>query len=288
MKKIYFILLISILSVSIAIPQEKPKVNVEQLGKNLYEITMASCNIIASVGMDGVLLVDANYKEAGKYMMEEIEKLGGININYIINTHWHFDHVGGNQVLGNDKTIIIAHKDVKELCSIDQFLLGDTIKALPTNALPKITFDKNYDLEFNNEKIELIAISGGHSAGDIIVFFKNSNILHIGDIVFADMFPFVDFDHGGSVYTLEKNIQKIIDMIPDGVKIIPGHGRILSKEDLKKYREMVIATTEIVKKEIDNGKKLDEIKKNNVLKDWKDWGKAFTCDDWIEIIYNSK
>lgn len=288
MKKFYFLLLISALSFSFAFPQEKPKVTVEQLGINLYEITLASCNIIASISPEGVLLVDANYKQAGKYLAEEIEKLGGKNINYIINTHWHFDHVGGNQVLANDNTVIIAHKNVKELCSEDRFLLGDTIKALPENALPNITFDKNYQLEFNNEKIELTAVSGGHSAGDIVVYFKNANVIHIGDIVFADMFPFVDYDHGGSVYTLEKNIQKIIDMIPDDAKIIPGHGRVYTKEDLKKYREMVLATTELVKKEKDKGKTLEEIKKENVLKDWQDWAVAFTCDDWTEIIYCSR
>ncbi len=291
MKKFIFTAFLIVLSIHIVVPQDNPQIppaKVKQIGKNLYEITLLSCNIIASVGMDGVLIVDANYKEGSKALGEEIEKLGGIKINYIINTHWHFDHVGGNGILGDENTIIIAHKDTKELLSKDQFLLGDTIKALPQNALPKITFDKSYDIEFNGEKIELIAVTGGHSAGDIIVYFKNSNILHIGDIIFADMFPFVDFDHGGSVYTLEKNIQKIIDMIPDDVSIIPGHGRIYTKDDLKKYREMVIKTSEIVKKEKDNGKSLEEINKGDVLKDWKEWEKAFKCEDWIEIIYNSK
>ncbi|MFA5403731.1 MAG: MBL fold metallo-hydrolase, partial [Ignavibacteria bacterium] len=257
MKKSFLIPLILVFLISAAVSQDNPKVptaKVTQLDKNLYEISMQTCNILASIGLDGVLLVDANYKECGKYMTAEIEKLGGVNINYIINTHWHFDHTGGNQVIGNKNTIIIAHKDAKELLLKDQFLLGDTINALPEYALPKITFDKSYDLDFNGEKIELIALSGGHSAGDIIVYFKKSNILHIGDIIFSDMFPFADYDHGGSVFTLEKNIQKIIDMFPDDVKIIPGHGRICTKDDLKKYREMVIATSEIVKEEKDKGK----------------------------------
>lgn len=291
MKKFIFTVFLIILSIHIIFPQDNPQIppaKVKQVGKNLYEISLLSCNIIASVGMDGVLIVDANYKEGSKVLGEEIEKLGGIKINYIINTHWHFDHIGGNGILGDENTIIIAHKDTKELLSKDQFLLGDTIKALPHNALPKITFDKSYEMEFNGEKIELIAVTGGHSAGDIIVYFKNSNVLHIGDIVFGDMFPFIDFNHGGSVYTLEKNIQKIIEMIPDDVSIIPGHGRTYTKDDLKKYGEMVASTTELVKKEKDKGKSLEEIVKANVLKDWAEWGKAFKCEDWIEIIYNSK
>lgn len=288
MKKLYFTILLLIFTFSVSTPQEKPKIKVTQLGKNLYEISMMSCNVLASVGMDGVLLVDANYKEAGKYMKEEIEKLGGQNIFYIINTHWHFDHVGGNEVLASDKTSIIAHKKTKELMSKDQFLLGDTVKASPNNALPTITIDKTYNLDFNGESIEITPLTGGHTGTDIVVYFKNSNVLHVGDIIFSDMFSFIDCDHGGSVYSVAKNVQKIIDTYPDDVKIVPGHGRIYTKEDLKEYRDMVIATTKIVKDEKDNGKSLEEIIKEDALKDWKDWGVAFKCNDWIEYIYNSK
>lgn len=267
---------------------KQPPKKIKELGKNLYEITLEPCNIIASIGPDGVLIVDANYKEYRKFMIAEINNLGGSKINYIINTHWHYDHAGGNLVLGDDNTVIIAHNEVKKLLSKDQILMGDTIKAHPENRLPRITFEDKYNLDFNGEKIELIALSGGHSAGDIIVYFKNAKVAHIGDIVFADMFSFIDYEHGGSVYTLERNLQKIIDILPADVQIIPGHGRAYSIEDLKKYKDMVSSTSEIVKKEIKNGKSHEEIKKANVLKDWKEWEGAFSCNDWIDYICNSR
>jgi len=267
---------------------KRPKVKITELEKSLYEITMMSCNIIVSSGADGILLVDAGYKQGGKFLKEEIEKLGGKGINYIINTHWHFDHAGGNEILANDRTIIISHEDAKALLSKEQLLMGDTIKALPESALPNKTFIGSYDFKFNGMDISLISVSGCHSAGDIIVYIKDYNILLAGDLVFADMFPFVDYEHGGSAHTLYSRIQLIQDMFPDDVRIIPGHGRIYSKEDLKTYSDMISKTIEIVKAEKDKGKTLKEIQKGEVLKDWKKWENAFTCDDWIEIIFNSK
>lgn len=267
---------------------KRPAVKITELNKDLYMITMLSCNIIASRGSDGVLLVDAGYKQGGNYLKEEIEKLGVKDINCIINTHWHFDHVGGNGILSNNRTVIIAHSDAKELLVKDQILMGDTIKALTGSALPNKIFTGSFDLKFNGENIDLLPVSGSHSSGDIIVYFKNSNAIHIGDLVFADMFPFVDYEHGGSVYTLEKNLQIIIDMFPDDIKIIPGHGRIYSKDDLRKYKEMISETIRIVKKEKDNGKTMEEIQKVDVLRDWKKWENAFSCNDWIDIIFHSK
>jgi cyclase len=265
-----------------------PPKKITELGKNLFEITLQPCNIIASIGSDGVLLVDANYKEYRKFVLDEIKNLGGSSIKYIISTHWHYDHVGGNLVLGDDKTIIISSTITKRLLSSDQFLLGDSIKAHPEKLLPKITFDDKYNLKFNSEDIELIALPGGHTGGDIIVYFKNANVVHIGDIIFADEFPFIDCENGGSVFGMIKNIQKIIDIMPKDVKIVPGHGNVYSIDDLKRYKDMVEQTTEIVMDKKKEGKSLEEIKKSNALKYYKKWANSFSREDWIEFIYNSK
>jgi cyclase len=263
-----------------------PPTKITKFNDNLFEITLAPVNTIASIGKDGVLIVEANYVEYSRYLREELKKLGNDKIKYIIDTHWHFDHCGGNKVFGKEATII-AHSEVKKFLSRDEILLGDTQNAYPDYALPKITFETEYDLCFNGDSIKVIAVSGGHSAGDAIVYFKNSNVVHIGDIIFSDMFPFIDVDHGGSVVTLADNIQRIIDIMPPDVKIIPGHGRDYTIEELKEYRNMVVKTKGIVQKELLNGKSLDEIKKANVLKNWKDWEGSFSCNDWIEFIYYS-
>jgi cyclase len=287
----YFLLLFSLIIINQIYSQDSvkcPPKKITELGKNLYEITLQPCNVIASIGTDGVLLVDANYKEYRRFMLEDIKNLGGEKIKYIISTHWHYDHVGGNLVLGDDNTTIISSTYTKILLSSDQFLLGDSSKAHPDKLLPKITFDDKYNLKFNGEDIELISLPGGHTGGDIIVYFKNANVVHIGDIIFADEFPFVDYEHGGSVFGLAKNIQKIIDIMPENVKIVPGHGITYSIEDLKRYKDMIVQTTEIVMDKKREGKTLEEIKKANTLKYFRKWANSFSKEDWIEYIYNSK
>jgi glyoxylase-like metal-dependent hydrolase (beta-lactamase superfamily II) len=176
---------------------------------------------------------------------------------------------------------------VKNLLSRDEMLLGELHKAYPDYALPSVTFNDKYTLGINSETVDIIALSGGHSVGDAIIYFKNSNVLHIGDIIFADMFPFVDIEHGGNVVKLSENIQKIIDMVPSNTKIVPGHGRVLSTEDLKEYKQMVVSTTEIIRKEMEKKKSLEEIKSSKPLQAYSEWQVAFSCDDWIEVIYNS-
>jgi glyoxylase-like metal-dependent hydrolase (beta-lactamase superfamily II) len=189
-------------------------------------------------------------------------------------------------VIGKTATMI-SSRMTRELLAKDEVLLGEKISAHPPELLPQITFSDHLDLFFNNDTIGLYAMPGGHTGSDILVYFKNSNILHIGDLIFSDMFPFCDIEHGGNVLQIAANIQKIIDLFPSNVRIIPGHGREYHITDLIKYKQMVLETTEIVKKELVKKKTLDEIKIANDLKDWEAWGVAFTCSDWIEMIYNS-
>lgn len=288
-KKIILSLIITLFFSITAYSQDStkpPAVKIIKFDNKLFALSLASVNSIASIGDDGVLIVESNYVEYSKYLKDELKKLGGEKIKYVINTHWHFDHCGGNKLFGKEATII-AQSDVKKFLSRDEILLGDTQKAYPEYALPKITFETEYDMFFNGDSIRIISLPGGHSSGDAIVYFRKANVVHIGDIIFADMFPFIDIEHGGNVITLAENIQKIITMMPADIKIIPGHGRIYTIEELKEYKKMVIETTNIVKKEFEKGKIPDEMKKGEILKDWKDWGEAFSCNDWIDYVYNS-
>ncbi len=256
------------------------------LAEGLYEIEMYGCNMIVSSGKDGVLLVDAGYMELAEKLRNEIRKINPAQINYLIDTHWHFDHVGGNLVLGKEATII-ATEYTRKLVSKDNDLLGEKIPAHPSNLRPVITFSDKMTLYFNEDTISIIALPGGHSGSDLIVYFKKANVLHIGDIIFSDMFPFCDVAHGGNVMQIAINIEKIVDMFPANVRIIPGHGREYTIKELKEYQNMVTSTYKIVTKEMAAKKTLEEIKKAAVLKDWEQWGVAFTCNDWIEMIYNS-
>lgn len=286
MKKVFLTLLIFVFSCGILFSQDIPKIRTKKINDNLYLINAAGVNSLILTGTDGTLLVDDNTQSAAPYLLKEINGIINDSINIIVNTHWHFDHTEGNLVFGNGKTII-AHELAKNLLSKDEMLLGDLHKAYPDYALPNKLINDKYEFNFNGETVIITPLSGGHSAGDVIVYFKNADVLHIGDIVFADMFPFIDTDHGGNAITLSNNIKTIIDMFTVNTRIIPGHGRMLTTEDLKEYRDMINGTTEIVRQEINRNKSLSEIKQSNLLNQYADWQVAFNFDDWIEILYVS-
>lgn len=264
---------------------EVPVIEVVQLNSHIWEISIAGCNHVVSIGNDGVFLVDANYKELCRYLINVIDSLGGKEVDYVVNTHWHFDHVGCNLIFGYNSKIISSKKNL-ELLSEDRFLLGDTIKALPYYALPEIVFDDEYRMRFNGEIIEMFILAG-HTCSDVIVYFPESNIVHIGDLIFGNMFSFVDINHGGNVLAIYESVKKLCEILPVNTKIIMGHGMIYSVEDLRKHGEMVKYTYDIVRKKIESGMSPEEIKKQEVLNEYKEWGKAFNCDNWIDYICES-
>ena len=291
MKKIILLCLLTaftlISSVSLCQDETKaPPVKITKLSENLHVVSIYYVNMLVSTGDDGVLIVDSGYEQAADNLLSEIRKLGGNNINYIINTHWHFDHCEGNRVFGNNAKII-SHRKVRELLSQDRFLLGDTIKAYQESSLPSIVFEDKYEMTYNGDTIRMMSYSGGHSAGDIAVHFVKDNVIHIGDMVFSDMFSFIDVDHGGNIITLADNVRKLLTYLPKDIKIITGHGRIYSTEDLKEHLKMIEETTNIVNAEIAKGKSLKEMQDENVLRDWAEWGKAFKSERWLEFLYRS-
>ena len=157
----------------------------------------------------------------------------------------------------------------------------------PKDALPVITFDQSVSVHFNGEEIRLIHFPHGHTDGDAVIFFTGSNVVHMGDDFFNGGFPFIDIDSGGDVDGYVKNVGEVLTKLPAGVKIIPGHGPLATAADLKKFDDMLVATTGIVRKQIAAGKSLDQIKKEG-LPEWSSWGKGFVnTDRWIETIYRS-
>ena len=274
---------------SVFAQNDNPEIDVIKLDKRLYKLIIGSVNAVASIGPDGVLLSDSGFEKTAGALKTEMKKLGSGDIRFIINTHWHSDHVGGNKTFGRDATII-AHHNVRKLLSEDQVLefWQEEYEALPEFARPHLTFSDRLTIHFNGEVIDIIHLPGGHTDGDVIVWFKNSNVLHMGDLLFSNGFPAVDFENGGSVVQFVKNLRWVIKTMPSDVKIIAGHGPDMSIDGLDKYREMLLSTLNIIQGALKNGKGLDEMKQAEILKEWRQWGKGyFTCDEWIEIVYFS-
>jgi glyoxylase-like metal-dependent hydrolase (beta-lactamase superfamily II) len=266
-----------------------PEIDVMKLDTHLNKLVIGSVNVVASVGQDGVLLSDSGFEDTAEALKTEIKKLGSDDIRFIINTHWHSDHVGGNKAFGKDATII-AHHNVRKLLSEDQALefWQEEYKALPEYALPHLTFSDRLTIHFNGEAVDIIHLPGGHTDGDIIVYFKKANVLHMGDLLFSNGFPAVDFENGGSVRKFAENLRWMTGNMPPDVKIIAGHGPDMSIDGLDAYREMLLSTLNIIQEALKDGMDLDEMKQAEILKEWQQWGEGyFTCDEWTEIVYSS-
>lgn len=282
--------LLLLLFVNVTMGQTPVEIKTIKVAGNVYMLeSPGSGNIGVSVGSDGILIVDDKFAPLADKIRAALKTLGEGKLRFILNTHWHGDHTGGNVAFGPEAPII-AHDNVRKRLSTEQKseFFKSTTPPSPKEALPVITFDHSLAVHFNGEEIRAIHFPRGHTDGDSIVFFMSSNVVHLGDDFFAGRFPFVDLESGGSVEGLTKNIGELIPKIPDGAKLIPGHGPVSTIDDLKLYHRMLLETTDIVRKRMAAKKTLEQIKKEGLPAEWNSWGTGFIKTDlWIEIVHRS-
>ncbi|MEJ7862258.1 MAG: MBL fold metallo-hydrolase [Pyrinomonadaceae bacterium] len=253
----------------------------------IYMLQGRGGNVGVSAGTDGILIVDDDYAQVAPKIAEALKSLGSDKPRFIFNTHWHGDHTQGNNFFGKD-SVIIAHTNVRRRLATEALFRGEKFVPYPKFALPSITFDQSTRVHFNDEEILAVHYPSGHTDGDSVIFFTKANVVHMGDHFFANRFPFVDMESGGSVLGLTKNIADVINRVPADVKIIPGHGNLSTLTDLKNYHQMLTETTDIVQKGMIGGKTLEGIKKDGLPAKYQSWGSGFIKTDvWIETIYKS-
>src|SRR5882724_1016350 len=294
MKKYFVVLavlLICLSSVTRTRAQDfsKVEIKVTKVAGNVYMLEGSGGNIGVSVGPDGILIVDDQFAPLADKIKAALKTLGEGKLKFVLNTHYHGDHTGGNIAFGPDAPII-AQTNVRQRLSVEQKskFFNRTTPPSPKEALPVITFDQAVSVFFNGEEIKVIHFPHGHTDGDSVIFFTGSNVVHMGDDFFNGRFPVVDLEAGGDVEGMTKNIGDIISKLPAGVKIIPGHGPLSDVEGLKAFHNMLIQTTDIVRKRMAAGKTLDQIKAEGLPEKWKPWSSGFiNTDRWIELIYNS-
>jgi len=290
--KVFLLLIVSLLfavSASAQTDFSKVQMKATKVAGNVYMLEGAGGNIGVSVGDDGLLIVDDQFAPLADKIRAALKGIADKKLHFILNTHWHGDHTGGNVAFGPEATII-AHDNVRKRLSTEQksAVFNSTTPPSPKEALPVITFDQTLTVHFNGEDIRAIHYPHGHTDGDSVIFFSASNVVHLGDDFFAGRFPFVDLESGGSVEGLIKNIGELITKIPNDAKLIPGHGPISTLDDLKSYHRMLQQTTEIVRGKIKAGKTLDQIKSEGLPAEWAPWGAGFIkTDRWVETIYRS-
>lgn len=267
----------------------KVEITPTKVAGNIYMLQGQGGNIGVSVGTDGILIVDDQFAPLADKIKAALKTLGEGKLKFVLNTHWHGDHTGGNVQFGPEAPII-AHDNVRRRLATEQKseFFKRTTPASPKEALPVITFDKSLSVHFNGEEIKVIHFPQGHTDGDSVIFFTSSNVVHMGDDFFVARFPFVDLESGGSVQGLTKNIGEIIPKLAADVKIIPGHGPISTVEDLKQYHHMLIETTAVVQSKMKAGKTVAQIKAEGLPAEWASWGSGFIKTDvWLETIHRS-
>ena len=271
--------------------KKSPSFSSTQLTDNIFMLQGKGGNLGLIKGKDGLLLIDADYKVMSDALKAELAKHGGAEkLNYLINTHWHGDHTQGNHALGHHAQIV-AHDNVrKRLATTQEIKLFKMVsKPYPEHALPSVTYETRMSLHLNGEELKVVHFPGGHTDGDSVVFFKNANIVHMGDHFFSGFFPFVDVDHGGNVLTMAKNVKTILGMVDDKTRIIPGHGPLSNKADLQAFHDMLIGTSNEVKTMKDKGMSLEKIQEAGLSEKWAPWAAKsfFPAKVWIGIIHSS-
>ena len=290
MKKGILLACVLVAGASFALAQQDfsgVEVKAEKVRGNVYMLTGAGGNIGVSAGPDGVLIVDDQFAPLADKIRAALKGINSGKLKFILNTHFHGDHTGGNKEFGPEAPII-AHSNVRKRLSTEQTRGGQTTPPSPKEAWPVVTFDQSVSVHFNGEEIKALHYPHGHTDGDSVIFFTGSNVVHMGDDFFAGRFPYVDIESGGTVDGLIKNIGEIVTKIPTDAAIIPGHGPVSKLDDLKTFHRMLVETTGIVRKKMAAGESLEEIQVEGLGEAWRSWGGGFINEArWIETIHKS-
>jgi len=269
----------------------KVQIKTEKLSATTYMMTGEGGNLGLSIGADAVFVIDDQFAPLTPKIKAAITKLTKKPIKFVLNTHWHFDHTGGNENMGKAGVLIVAHENVRKRMSAEGFIafFGMKTKAEPKVALPVITFTQNMAFHINGDEVYVSHIANAHTDGDAIVHFRNSDVIHMGDTFFNKIYPFIDTSSGGKVDGMIGAADRVLAIAGDNTKIIPGHGPLADKTDLKAYRDMLATVSERIKAQIKDGKTLEEVLATKPTAEFDEaWGKGFLMPQkWVEMMYEN-
>jgi glyoxylase-like metal-dependent hydrolase (beta-lactamase superfamily II) len=273
------------------------RLHMEHVRGSLYMISNAGGNIAAFVGDDGVLLVDAGYAEMAEKTLAAVEELtaeggGDPQLVYVVNTHWHYDHTGGNEALRKAGAIILAHESADRLMAEDRRLeaLGRDVPATPPEGRPVITFNDRMNLRWNGDLLHLVHMPLAHTDGDVIVHFRDVDVVHVGDLFFNGTYPYIDVDYGGNLQGMVRAVHDVLDHTGEGTLFIPGHGPLGTRSDLESYGEMLATVLERMQEMMDAGMGRESVIQSRPTAEfdekWAPEGSFLDPDYWVGLVYD--
>jgi glyoxylase-like metal-dependent hydrolase (beta-lactamase superfamily II) len=253
--------LVAALGNSAPAQQQEVQIRTEKITDSVYVLFGQGGNIGLCVGEDGTFMIDDQYAPLTDKILAAIGEITDRPVEFLVNTHWHGDHVGGNENMAGAGAVIVAHENVRHRMSTEQFssTFNSTTPPSPAAALPVITFTETMTFHYNGDDINTFHVENAHTDGDGIVHFRNNNVFHMGDTFFNGMYPYIDVDAGGSINGIIAAADAVLDRANGNSKIIPGHGPLCGIEDLKAYRSMLIDIRDNVVAMMKAGKTKDEI-----------------------------
>jgi len=260
-----------------------------QVTEQIYMIAGDGGNIGLFIGEDGTFLVDDQFAPLTEKIVAAIKSVGGDYPKFLINTHYHGDHTGGNEKLGQGGTLIFSHDNVRDRLDTGSFLEAFNMKraSVAKEGLPVVTFSENISFHLNGDNVRAMHVPNAHTDGDSFIYFKGANVIHAGDFFFNGFYPFIDVGHGGSLKGMINAVDKVLSLVDENTKIIPGHGPMGNKEQLTSYRQMLGTAYERLRKLKAAGNTAQEAVAAKPLADLEaTWGDGlFKSDRWIELIY---
>lgn len=268
---------------SASLPQDEPEFKLTKVAGQVSMLTGVGGNIGVMVGEDGVLMIDTQFAQYEKPIREAIKGITEGTPEYVINTHWHGDHTGGNVAFGADG-LLVAHDNVRA-----RLLKGGRGKGpAEAAALPEITYQDGLTIHWNDEAVRVVHFPTGHTDGDSVVFFPKSKVVHMGDLMFNGMFPFIDLESGGDVRGYLKSVETVFAMLGDDIQIIPGHGKLATLEDMQSNIDMMRECIAIMELRIAEGLTEEAAVAAGLPDKYASWSWNFiSTEKWLATLYTS-
>ncbi len=265
------------------------QIKTTQVAAGIYMLEGEGGNIGVSAGEDGVFLIDDQFAPLTPKIVAAVAAISDKPIRFLMNTHWHGDHVGGNENLGKAGVVIIAHDNVYKRMSVGGAiqLLKQNYAPYPKAALPTVSFSQSATFHLNGDDVTSTHLPPAHTDGDSFVRFANANVIHTGDVFAAYRYPFIDVESGGSVKGILRAIDRLMPMLDDNTKVIPGHGGLSSKKDVLAYRKMIATVISKIEPMVKSGKTLQQVIDAKPTREFdEEWGKFRKPEAFVEIVHN--